>query len=166
MPLQADQDLDLITVGLRNLGEYKWTDIVSPLQRHIFVNRIVKKHKVGFQSGWGMQFNIQVNPTNSFKMVGLYSTDKTQQLDLMQIGKVEFRHGLTYWVIDSHEIAMNKEPSKIVDILQEKRAGAMISMADGLESQMWGLPGGSTDSLNAFGLQYWFVPNKIGRAHV
>jgi hypothetical protein len=71
MPITADQDLDLVTTTLKNLSEKKWTDIVSSRQRHIFINQILKKDKVGFGSGTGIQFNVQVNPAGSFRMVGM-----------------------------------------------------------------------------------------------
>ena len=74
--LQADDVLDMVKGTLRDLGALKWTDIVSVLQEHIFLNRILKKEKVGFQSGRSIQFNVMVNPANSARMVGLYEVDK------------------------------------------------------------------------------------------
>jgi hypothetical protein len=159
MALQADQDLDLITITLRDLGELKWTDIVSSLQEHVFLSRILKKEKVGFHAGYGIQFNVQVNPAGSARMTGLFATDEVSVQDLMINGNLPWRHCTTNYALDGHEIAMNREPRKIVDLLKERRAGAMISLAELLETEAWNQPSGSSDSLNLFGVPYWIVPN-------
>jgi hypothetical protein len=159
LPLQADNDLDLITITLRELGELKWTDIVSPLQEHVFLSRILKKEKVGFHAGTSIQFNVQVNPSGAARMTGMMATDVVNIADLMTTAVLPWRHANTNWGVDLREIAMNREPRKIVDIVKERRAGAMISLAELLETQGWTAPTSSTDSTNMFGIPYWIVPN-------
>lgn len=159
MPLQADQDLDLVTITLRELGELKWTDIVSVLQEHIFLSRILKKEKVGFHAGPAIQFNVQVNPSGAARMTGLMASDVVNVVDLMTTANLPWRHANTNYGIDAREIAMNREPRKIVDIVKERRAGSMISLSELLETQGWTAPSGSTDNMNTFGLPYWIVPN-------
>lgn len=159
MPLQADQDLDLITITLRELGEHKWTDIVSALQEHIILSRILKKEKVGFHAGPAIQFNVQVNPSGAAKMTGLMASDAVATVDLMTTASLPWRHANTNYGVDAREIAMNREPRQIVNLVKERRAGAMISLAELLETQGWSAPSGSGDSLNTFGIPYWIVPN-------
>lgn len=159
MALQAEQDLDLITVTLKELGELKWTDIVSSLQRHIFVMTLLKKHKVGFHAGTSINFNVQVNPAGSARMVGLGAQDVVNIVDLQTTANLPWRHMNANYAVIGQEIAMNREPRRIVDLVRARRAGAMISIAELIESQGWNAPSGSTDSLNAFGIPYWIVPN-------
>lgn len=159
MALQADNIADLITITLRDLGELKWTDIVSALQEHVILSRILKKEKVGFHAGYGIQFNVQVNPSGSARMTGLYGSDQVNVQDLMTTGNLPWRHATTNWAVDERELAMNREPRKIVDRIKELRAGAMISLAELMETQGWTAPTSSTDSTNAFGIPYWLVPN-------
>jgi hypothetical protein len=157
--LQADQDLDLITITLRELGEHKWTDIVSALQEHIFLSRVLKKEKVGFHAGPSIQFNVQVNPSGAAKMTGIGATDNVNIVDLMTTANLPWRHANTNYGVDGREIAMNREPRQIVNLVKERRAGAMISLAELLETQAWTLPSGVNDQLNLFGVPYWIVPN-------
>lgn len=157
--LQAQQDLDLLTTTLQELGELKWTDIVSALQEHVILSRLLKKEKVGFNAGTFIQFNVQVNPSNSAKMTGMFATDVVNVVDLMTTANLPWRHANTNWAVDGREIAMNREPRKIVDLVKERRAGAMISLAELLEQQFWNQPSSSTDNLNIFGIPYWIVPN-------
>ena len=157
--LQADNDLDLFTVTLRDLGEYKWTDDVSALQEHIFLSRILKKEKVGFHAGTGLQFNVQINPSGAARMVGLGAPDIVNIVDLMTTGNIPWRRLTTNYGVIGQEIAMNREPRKIVDLVKERRAGCFISAAELLETQCWSLPGGTNDSTNLFGLPYWIVPS-------
>src|SRR5215470_1326123 len=100
MPLQAENDLDLVTTTLRELGEYKWTDILSS---------ILKKEKVGFHAGTQIQFNVQVNPSGAFSMVGMAAQDKVNILDLMTTGVLPFRHGNTNYGFEGRELAMNRK---------------------------------------------------------
>lgn len=156
--MQADQDLDLVTVTLQELGEHKWTDIVSPIQEHIFLSRILKKEKHGFVAGPSIRFNVQVNPSGAARMTGLFASDIVNRTDLMATAQLPWRHATTNYAVDGREIAMNREPRQIVNLVKEQRAGAMISLAELLETQGWGLPT-STDNLNTFGIPYWIVPN-------
>lgn len=159
MPFTAESDLDLLTVTLRDLGRLKWSDIVSPRQRHIILGQLLKKEKVGFRSGTGLQWNVQTNPQGSFHPTGIGAVDQVNIKDLMNLANIPWRHFNWNWGIDGREISMNKEPARIVELAHARRAGAAISAADGLETQGWNLPGGASDNLNMFGIPYWIVPN-------
>jgi hypothetical protein len=114
---------------------------------------------VGFQAGYGLQWNVMVNQSFAAKMVGLFQVDQVNVGDVMAQATLPWRHATTNYAIERREIAMNREPRRIVDLLKVRRADAMISLAEILETQLWSAPPSSTDSLNAMGIPYWIVPS-------
>jgi hypothetical protein len=160
MPLQADQDLDLVTTTLKDLGELRWTDITSSVQEHVFLNVMLTKYKVGFGSGYAIQWNVQVNPTGSARMTGMMATDNVNIVDTMTTASIPWRHATTNWAIDDRELAINREPRRIVELIKTRRAGSMMSLAELLETQGWSQPTNSDDNLNVFGIPYWIVPDR------
>jgi hypothetical protein len=161
MAFQAENDADLIAMTLHYLGPYKWVDLVSSLQDHVAANELIRKEKIGFDSGTSIDFNAQVNPQGSFRMVAIGAPDQHTYTALMTKGNVPWRGSNANMAIPSEVIAMNRESAKIVDIVEEQRAGVYISCAEGFETQFWSQPTGSTDDLNAYGIPYWIVPSTL-----
>jgi hypothetical protein len=161
MPLyQADDIADVVKGTLNELGELKWTDIVSNLQEHVFLSRLLKKEKVGFKAGKDIQWNLQVAQNNSARMVALGQADVVNVVDTMQQASIPWRHMTASWAVIRQTLKMNREPRTIFNLLKEYRSSAMISIAELMETQGWNAPAGSTpDTLNTYGIPYWIVPN-------
>lgn len=159
MALQADDILDLIATTQKHLGELKWTDLTGDLQNYIMLPQLFKEKKVGFTGGQGIQFNIMKSTSGAAKMTGLFAVDAVNIGDVMTTGTIPWRHATTNYGIERREISMNKEPQKIVDLVKVRRADAMISLNDLMETQGWSKPADSTDTDNAFGIPYWAVKN-------
>lgn len=155
--LQADQIADLVALTLRELGRNKWTDISYDLQEHVALPKLLKKEKVGFGSGYGFQWNVNVTTSGSARMTGLYETDVRNATDTIVQGNVPWRHCTTNWVVDEREIKMNRSPARIVELVKVKRANSMIDLATLLEDQFWSAPSDSSDNENMFGIPYWIV---------
>ena len=75
MPYQADDYAALVTTTLRNLEKITWADIVVDLQRHIALPQILKKKRVSFGSGYGMQFNVRLFSNHAARNTKLNEVD-------------------------------------------------------------------------------------------
>lgn len=155
--LQAGDIADLVALTLKDLGKMKWTDIASTLQEHVAMRRLIKKEKVGFSSGPSLQWNMMTDHNQAAQNVGLYGIDVVNASDAAVQPTAPWRHHSTNWCWDEREISMNREPSKIVDLLKFKRSGAMISLAELTETNFWGQPADANDTLKPYGVPYWVV---------
>jgi hypothetical protein len=155
MALSAEAIADLVTTTQNELGELKWTDLASNYQNYVVLPQILKKKKIRIRSGAQISRNIMLKHSNAARFVGLYATDVVAVKNVMSTITVPWRHGTTNYAIERREVAMNREPRRIVELVQEKRADAMIAMAELLEENFWHTI--SDDDVTPFGIQYWVV---------
>lgn len=156
--IQADDLADLTLVTLRDLGRLKWTDIGTDLQEHYATSHILRKERVGFDSGYGIQFNVRPTAGNQAAWVGLFEVDDVNVPDVMVQGNVPWRHLQSKFAVERREMAMNRNPARIVELIKLRRITALVDQADLLESAWWGVPTSSTDGL-PFGIDYWVTKN-------
>lgn len=157
--LTATQLQDLVTTTLRDLGPLKYTQIATPLQEYTAMSRLLTKNRVTLGSGVGIQFNVKVNLTNSFQNVGLGAADNVDIQDTMTTAQVDWRNSVTSWGWIGQEMSMNREPARIVDLIKSRRDDALIAQTVGMESNVWGPPVASDDSLTPWGIKTWIVKN-------
>jgi hypothetical protein len=136
----------------------RFTEIATDLQDHVAMRVLLKKDRIMLESGYGIQWDIMVNQSGAAQFVGLYASDNVQVKDVMIQANAPWRHMTTNYAIDRRELAMNRTPRRIVDLLKIRRIDAMISLAELLEIAFWGYPA-STDSLTPYGVAYWIVKN-------
>ncbi|HPP02729.1 MAG TPA: phage major capsid protein [bacterium] len=157
--ITTDKLIDLITMTLKDLGKLRWTNLATNLQEYIALSRLLNKHKVKFDSGTGIQWNVMVGFTQSAKTTGLYAVDSVNVGDAMKTASIPWRHITTNFPVDRREVTMNSGASKIVDLIETRRAQMMIDLADFMEKIFWGKPEDSSDELTPFGVKYWITPN-------
>jgi hypothetical protein len=157
--LQADQILDLIKTTQRELGELKFTELASDLTEHVAMEQLLRKNRATFDSGTGIQFNLMVGHSDAAKEVGLFEVDSLDIQDHMILGNIPWRHTNVNYAIERREIAMNREPRRLVELIKIRRSDAMASLAELMEKRFWGKPGSSADQKQAYGLSYWIVYN-------
>lgn len=153
--LQADDIADMIRTTQRDLGRMKWTDISYSLQEYIALPMILQREKVSFQSGYGIQWNVMVSTSGAAKDTELYATDSVNVSDVMQTANIPWRHVTTNYAIERREMAMNRAPAEIVDLVRIRRNDAMIDLAKHLETRFWTKPATSADNGPIFGIPYW-----------
>lgn len=150
---------DLVQTTLRNLGKPKFTEIVSPLQKHTAMRNLFRKNRIEFESGYGFQWDVMVNPSNSAANVGLGSSDNVQIYDTMVQAQADWRNTTANYAWIAQEIDMNREPSRIVNLLKARRISTMISLAELMEGNFWGPPVAFADNLTPWGVNTWIVKN-------
>jgi len=157
--------LDLIISTLKNFEKLSWTDLVPSIQKHTAMPELLRKKRVQFGSGYGHQFNVRLYSNNAARNVKLNEEDNPTTADVLDTGQVNWRHSETHWAIEERIVAMNKEPSRLVDLLKVSRIDAMTSLAELMESNFWGEPPASSDEIAPLGLKYWISKddaNSVG----
>jgi hypothetical protein len=150
---------DLVQTTLRDLGKPKFTEIASDLQRHTAMKNLLRKNRVTLQSGYGVQWDVMVNHSGSAANVGLGAADTVSIVDTMTQATADWRNTTANYAVIGQEISMNREPSRIVDLIKARRIACMISLAELMESNFWGPPVSSSDSVTPWGVNMWIVKN-------
>jgi hypothetical protein len=159
MAIQPDADLDLVATTQKQLGPGKFSDIAAPLQEYVAMGEILKKNRVSFDSGTSITWRVMTGTSGAAKNIGLFATDTTAVADVFQVAEIPWRSSTTSYIIDKHEISINRSPSRIVNLVKARRADGMIDLAKLLEDNWWGKPVDSTDTTTPFGVDYWVVRN-------
>ncbi len=157
--LQATDISDLVASTINELGELKMTDIMSDYQNTIFLKRMVKKSKMTFNAGPEIEFRLITDDNGSCRAVGLYYTANVNPTNVMTTGKIPWRHVTWNWAIERREIAMNRSPRKIMDMIKERRIAAFASSVKFFERRAWRVPA-VTDNENFYGMPYWIVKSN------
>lgn len=157
--LSATQLNDLVMTTLRNLGKPKFTEIVTPLQRHTAMRNLFRKNRIELESGYGVQWDVMVAASNSAANVGLGSSDNVNIPDTMTQATADWRNTSASYAWIGQEIDMNREPARIVDLLKARRTSTMIALAELMESNFWGPPVALADTLTPWGVNTWVVKN-------
>ncbi len=157
--LQATGDHDLVQTTIRDLGRMRFTEIATNLQEHTAMSNLLRSNRVELTSGYGIQFDVMVGQTNAAANVGMGASDDVNIVDTMTQGDADWRNSTTNYALIGQEVAMNREPSKIVSLVQVRRLGALISLAELMENNFWGPPVAVNDNLTPWGVNTWFVKN-------
>jgi hypothetical protein len=157
--LTATQLNDLVQTTLRDLGKPRFTEIATDLQDHTAMRTLLQKNRIVLASGYGVQWDVMVNHSGSASNVGLGASDNVNIVDTMVQATADWRNTTANYAIEGREISMNQEPSRIVDLIRERRIACLISVAELMESNFWGPPVALTDTLTPWGVNMWIVKN-------
>ena len=159
MTLQATDIADVVTTTLNELGEMKFTDLMSDYQSTIALKRIMRKNKMTFRAGPEVQFNVIFDHNDSARFVGIGETDVVNIKNVMTTGKVPWRHITWNWSIERREIAMNRSPRMIVDLTKTRRISSFGSAIIKFEQALWKVPA-TTDTKSPYGIPYYVVKSN------
>lgn len=158
--LQAADVADVVIGTLRNLGRMKFQQIAQNLQQYEVMAQWFRKDKMTFQSGRGINRQLMNKLSNQARHRGLLDTDAGDIPDLLDQITVDWRHADTKWVIVYQtDILMNSGEELVTNVIQPKRADAMISLAEELEEKAFAIAS-SSNKTDPWGLPYWIVTNS------
>lgn len=158
-PLLAVNMGDLVATTQRNLGKPKFTEIATDIQEFTALPNLLKKNRVVFQSGYGIQWDVMVNHAQSARNVGLGAQDNPTLIDTMVQATADWRNSDAHYTFIAQEIDMNREPQRIVDLLKARRIAAMISLTELMENNFWGPPVAADDNITPWGVNMWITKN-------
>lgn len=157
--MTTEQLIDLLAATQKELGRLRWTSVGPKLNKYHALPQILKKDRVKFDSGTSITGNMTVSDSGAARNVGMYADDVYGMTDTLVKFDVPWRHTNTNWIIERREIAMNRRPAKILDLVKLRRFDAMISLAKIMETNFWGKPADSSDDTTPWGIAMWAVKN-------
>jgi len=158
MSINAADLGDLITTTQKELGELKYTDLSTDVQFYTALSRLFQESQVSYEAGPSIQWNLMTSNSGAAKQTGLFAFDNLNISDVMATADIGWKHTTVNYAIERREIAMNRDPRRIVDLVKVRRNDAMISLTDHLEGQFWGKPDDDA-SLDMNGVDYWLSDN-------
>lgn len=161
MGVHASDIIDLVKGTLDDLGRPKFQQIAQNLQHYEVMGNWMKKGRVTFDDGRGIQKNLMTRLQNNAAHVGLLETDGAVLPNLMEQLRVDWRHAQTNWsFLYQTDILMNRGKSLIFNVIKPRRAAAMINLTEELEAKAWSAP--EPDNVNdPWGVPYWVVYNSV-----
>lgn len=150
---------DFVAGTLKELGPPRFQQIAQTLQDLPVLSKWLKKDKVMFDQGNGIQRNLMSKLSRQAGHVGLLDTDTYDIPDLMTQLSIPWVHAQTKWgFIYQTDILMNQGRSAVFKVVEPRRADAMICLAEELEAKAWTAPN-VADTTLPYGLPYWVVSN-------
>jgi hypothetical protein len=150
---------DLVQTTLRDLGKPAFTEIATDIQDHTAMKNLLRKNRVELVSGTGVQWDVMVNHSGSATNVGIGASDTINIVDTMVQASADWRNTTANYAFIGQELDMNREPARIVNLVQERRIACLISLAELMESNFWGPPVSANDSVTPWGVNMWIVKN-------
>jgi len=150
---QIDDAVLLTQNKLINRGAF--VDMQTDLTDHVAVREMWKQRQKKFDGGENWEFEAQIDHNHSARTVGLYETDGSSESDTMIKGEVAPRHVNAHYIYDQKLKAFQRGGTAIVDLIQTKYTGMMVSFYELLEEILWGKPTDSSDDKTPFGIAYW-----------
>lgn len=148
--------LDLVKGTLNDLGSPKFQQIAQTLTKYEVMSKWLKKDKMVFDDGKGIQRNLMTKLGGAASHAGLFSPDNVDVPDLMSQLNIPWRHAKTYWAMERREALMNRGKALVFNVIEPRRAGAMIDMADILENGAWSVPS-TSNTTEPYGIPYYVV---------
>lgn len=160
--LTATDIQDLVATTLRELGPLRFQQIAQKYQHLEVFSRWFKKDKVVFDHGIGIQRTLMTKiDETSARYVGFTEPDTTSVIDVLDQIQVNWAHCQTHWsLIYQTDILMNQGRALVLNVLQPRRAAALIGLAEMLEERAFGSPPSSSNKTLPWGVQYWIVQNS------
>ncbi len=171
---------DAVLLTQQNLIERgAFLDMQTDLTDHVAVREIWKDRQKKFDGGDDWEFDIQTDQNHTARTVGLYETDGSSETDSMCKGTMSPRHVNAHYIYDQRLKAFHRGGKAIVDLVQTKYTGMMVSFYELLESLLWGSPAADNEK-DPHGISFWVQKaategftgvdptgyEAIGRAHI
>jgi len=159
MPTLTDQEIkDLVAGTMHEMGPPRFQQVAQNLQEYEVMEKWLREDKVTVDNGIGIQRALMTKLAGAAKHLGLAEVDDVDITDLMDQINVPWRHADTYWAYERRELLMNRGKALIFKVIQPRRVGAMIDLAEELESKAWSCPA-VDDKVLPMGVPYWVVTN-------
>lgn len=159
--LNASDIADLTKATLRDLGPLRFQNIAQKLVHYEVFSKWFKKDKVSFDSGYGIQRTLMHTLSGAAKHSGHLEKDEVNIPDVLTQLTVDWVHAETSWaIVYQTDVLMNSGKSLILNVLKPRRADALLSLVEELETRAWASPADSTAAKKyPYGMPYWVVQN-------
>lgn len=152
--LTIEKMQDILKATLKDLGPNRWTNLSTDLQEFHALPNLLRRERVQLDSGTSIQRSVMQDHQHSARAVGLFAVDDVNVRDQMTNIDIPWRHATANFALERREVAMNREPARIYNLIKSRRAGMMMALAEKLEEFFWSILS-ADDGVTPFGLPYW-----------
>lgn len=132
-------------------------DLQTDLTDHVAVREIWKGRQKKFEGGHPWRFQAQIDHNHSARTVGLFETDGSSLTDTMIQGEIAPRHVNAHYIYDQHEPDFQRGGSAIVNLIQTRYTGMVVSFYELMEELLWNKPTDSSNERDPYGVEYWVL---------
>lgn len=157
--IAAENIADLAALTLQEVRAGRWTDIAHGFQRFIALRHLMKKNKIGIQSGKQIDFSVRTSRGQAGENVLIGEPVDVNIPDMFNTGTVQWRKSRVPWAYNLDILAMNREPARIISMLKGYRAAAFGEAAELMEENWWRSVG-QDDGRTPLPITHWIVKNS------
>ncbi len=146
--------LDLVAATIPFRKRLEWGSPAEH-QDHPILNRALS---MGMKATGGdkVEFRTALKKSTKGGFTGLYAEREYNHEAYLVVGESPWAHLYTYWMYDDHETAMNRDPERIVDIMEVGRHETMTKLATIFEEACWQtIIGEGAEFGSLRGIPYW-----------
>lgn len=136
--LAIDQVDDFVEAVLSKYVRTDWKDISMQLQKYYFAERLFSKAQADEMEGDQVNWKLQINNPNNFKLTGLYADDTTSRVDLLTHGSMPWSVNTTNYTYDITEQIFRSSKTQILNYLNVQEHAMYNDYFKGMESLMFG----------------------------
>lgn len=155
---------DIVRITREEKGTLDWTDATLD-EQELYALDMYRDEMEMQQGGSQIEpWDIMVNPLANARVTKLFDEDIIEDTDQFIRPSIGWRMVTGGYPIERRLLNMNRNPYKIVNMVQAKRVGALVEYAEMFEVQFWTQTPSTDDGLTPFGLRYWCVKNVTGNS--
>jgi len=151
----ADIDDAVLETQEKLIKKGAFLDLQTDLSDHVAVREMWKGRQKKFDGGHPWRFDVQMDHNHSARAVGLFENDGGAINDTMKKGEIPVRHVNAHYEYDQREPSFQAGGHAIVDIVNTRYVGMMVSLYEYLEEALWSKPADSDDDKTPYGLAYY-----------
>lgn len=156
-----DRKLDAVVDVINTTHEHfigpNYADLMAELPRYHAMKYLREGKNVRQFTGKEITFRALVRDSGTARFQSYGSSKGYSDPTLTEVATIPWRHGTTDYGWFRQEILANSGVDAIISLVEIERAAAMQSLANIMETAMWGLTAAS-DTTTPWGIQNWVTP--------
>ncbi len=157
--LQIEQFGDLVELTIDKYIKTDYVNLISDLTDHPAAKQLIKKSRMGHQSGTQIDFKVRLSTGESYEQIDPTTPDAVEMSDDFESAAIPFRKRKVSYTFLQEQVDFQAGPEKIIDLVKAKEDGADFDFLDGIENEFWSFPL-ATNTRNFYSLWYWCGKNS------
>ena len=150
--------LDLLKITLEEYPNKNRLNILQERHEWPVMNQMFKNRREQLTSGTMVSENVVLDKDNQAEMIEPYEvTDYSVPQVTLKL-TMPLRLASVPWVLEKTEMLRNREPNRLMNLIDIRRGKANYDMANLLEERAFKAPDNASDTKNIYGFPYYLVP--------
>jgi hypothetical protein len=155
--LRTGQILDLLSSAYQDFKPKQITSIAANLQEYEAMPRLMKNERETYSGPHGASWKVNTQIHEVYRREALHPKRDYGGKDVMKDANAPWVYANTYSSYERREFKMNMGDKRIFKLVELGEYNAMLSAAEGIETDFWSCPNDTSDDLKPFGVFYWLT---------